>query len=233
MLKLNNISGGYGRRQVLHDVSIDVASGETVAILGANTAGKTSLIRSILGLLPHQQGTVIFNGEDITQVPAHKRVACGIACVPEGRHVFADMTVIDNLMIGAYYRKSYITDADLDECFNLFPRLKERRLQKAGTLSGGEQQMVAIGRALMAKPSLLLLDEPSHGLAPLMVAEVHSAISTVNKRGIGVLLVEQNVTSALKIVSRGYVLENGCVAVSGTTAELSSNDEIRRTYLGI
>lgn len=233
MLKLNNISGGYGRRQVLHDVSIDVASGETVAILGANTAGKTSLIRSILGLLPHQQGTVIFNGEDITQVPAHKRVACGIACVPEGRHVFADMTVIDNLMIGAYYRKSYITDADLDECFNLFPRLKERRLQKAGTLSGGEQQMVAIGRALMAKPSLLLLDEPSHGLAPLMVAEVHSAISTVNARGIGVLLVEQNVTSALKIVSRGYVLENGSVAVSGTTAELSSNDEIRRTYLGI
>jgi len=233
MLRLRNVSGGYGQRLVIEGVSIEVGSGETVAILGANTAGKTSLIRAILGLLPKTSGTVEFNGQDISLVPAHRRSQVGLACVPEGRHVFTDMSVMDNLLIGAYHRRSEIADKDIQGCFDLFPRLAERRDQRAGTLSGGEQQMVAIGRALMAKPSLLLLDEPSHGLAPLMVAEVHAAIASVNSRGIGVLLVEQNVASALKVVNRGYVLESGRVALSGTAEELAGNDEVRRTYLGI
>ncbi|MFL9925768.1 ABC transporter ATP-binding protein [Herbaspirillum lusitanum] len=233
MLKLHEVSGGYGRRTVVDDISIRVDQGETVAILGANTAGKTSLIRAILGLLPRCSGRIEFGCEDISSVPAHRRVDFGIACVPEGRHVFSEMSVMDNLLIGAYHRRKDVTRQDIDDCFRLFPRLAERQAQKAGTLSGGEQQMVAIGRALMARPSMLLLDEPSHGLAPLMVAEVHAAIAEVNRRGISVLLVEQNVSSALKIVSRGYVLESGKVAVSGTTAELASNDDVRRTYLGI
>ncbi len=237
MLNLHNVSGGYGRRTVVNDISIKVERGETVAILGANTAGKTSLIRAILGLLPRCSGRIEFDDADISSVPAHKRVDFGLACVPEGRHVFSEMSVLDNLLLGAYHRRRQLSEqirqSDLEDCFRLFPRLAERQHQKAGTLSGGEQQMVAIGRALMAKPSMLLLDEPSHGLAPLMVAEVHAAIAEVNRKGISVLLVEQNVSSALKIVSRGYVLESGRVAVSGTTSELSSNDEVRRTYLGI
>ncbi|MBP0597268.1 ABC transporter ATP-binding protein [Herbaspirillum sp. LeCh32-8] len=233
MLSLHEISGGYGPRRVLDDVSLDVQAGETVAILGANTAGKTSLIRAILGLLPRCAGRIEFDRHDISGVPAHKRVERGLACVPEGRHVFTDMSVTDNLLLGAYHRRRGIEARDIEDCFRLFPRLRERQQQKAGTLSGGEQQMVAIGRALMAKPAMLLLDEPSHGLAPLMVAEVHAAIAEVNRRGIAVLLVEQNVSSALKIVSRGYVLESGRVAVAGSTEELASNDEIRRTYLGI
>jgi branched-chain amino acid transport system ATP-binding protein len=233
MLKLHNVTGGYGRRIVLDDISLQVQAGETVAILGANTAGKTSLMRAILGLLPRCSGRIEFGSQDLSAVPAHRRVGHGLACVPEGRHVFADMTVHDNLLLGGYHRRRQIGQGDIDECFRLFPRLQERQLQKAGTLSGGEQQMVAIGRALMSRPAMLLLDEPSHGLAPLMVAEVHAAIAQVNQRGISVLLVEQNVAAALKIVSRGYVLEGGRIAVAGTTAELAGNDEIRRTYLGI
>lgn len=233
MLSLRNVSGGYGRRRVIDEVSIDVLRGETVAILGANTAGKTSLIRAVLGLLPVCSGCIEFEGSDISAVPAHRRISHGIACVPEGRHVFPEMSVMDNLLLGAYHRRRSIDERDVEDCFRLFPRLAERQTQKAGTLSGGEQQMVAIGRALMSKPTLLLLDEPSHGLAPLMVAEVHAAISEVNHRGMSVLLVEQNVASALKIVNRGYVLEGGRVAVCGTTDELASNDDVRRTYLGI
>ncbi|MBB5391308.1 MULTISPECIES: ABC transporter ATP-binding protein [unclassified Herbaspirillum] len=233
MLSLHNVTGGYGRRTVLDDISLQVRAGETVAILGANTAGKTSLMRAILGLLPRCSGRIEFGSKDISSVPAHRRVEHGLACVPEGRHVFADMTVQDNLLLGGYHRRRQIEQRDIEDCFRLFPRLQERQLQKAGTLSGGEQQMVAIGRALMSRPAMLLLDEPSHGLAPLMVAEVHAAISEVNQRGISVLLVEQNVAAALKIVSRGYVLEAGRIAVAGTTAELASNDDIRRTYLGI
>ncbi|MCA1326064.1 ABC transporter ATP-binding protein [Herbaspirillum sp. alder98] len=233
MLRLHNITGGYGRRTVLDDISLQVNAGETVAILGANTAGKTSLMRAILGLLPRCSGRIEFDSNDISAVPAHRRVERGLACVPEGRHVFADMTVQDNLLLGGYHRRRQIGQRDIEDCFRLFPRLQERQLQKAGTLSGGEQQMVAIGRALMSRPAMLLLDEPSHGLAPLMVAEVHAAISAVNRRGISVLLVEQNVAAALKIVSRGYVLEGGRIAVAGTTAELAGNDDIRRTYLGI
>ncbi|HEY0234107.1 MAG TPA: ABC transporter ATP-binding protein [Afipia sp.] len=233
MLRIRDLTGGYGQRPVISDICLDVAEGETVALLGANTAGKTTLIRAIVGALPVVKGNLSFDGRDILRVPGHQRVALGIACVPEGRHVFGKMSVIDNLMMGAYHRRSDNLDPDLSDCFALFPRVQERRAQAAGTLSGGEQQMVAICRALMAKPKLLVLDEPSHGLAPLMVEEVHSAIRKVNARGIGVLLVEQNVTSALKVVDRGYVLESGVVALSGTSRELQANDEVRRTYLGI
>ncbi len=233
MLHIRDLTGGYGSRPVISNISIDVAEGETVALLGANTAGKTTLIRGIVGTLPKVTGELSFEGRSIVHLPSHLRVARGIACVPEGRHVFRDMTVIENLMMGAYYRRSDDLDADIADCYALFPRVKERRSQAAGTLSGGEQQMVAICRALMAKPKLLVLDEPSHGLAPLMVEEVHKAIRKVNARGIGVLLVEQNVSSALKVVDRGYVLESGIIALSGTSGELQSNDEVRRTYLGI
>lgn len=233
MLRIRNLTGGYGPRPVVSDICLDVAEGETVALLGANTAGKTTLIRAIVGALPIVKGEISFNEQDISRLPGHQRVALGIACVPEGRHVFSQMSVIDNLMMGAYYRRSNNLDSDLSDCFELFPRVHERRTQSAGTLSGGEQQMVAICRALMAKPKLLVLDEPSHGLAPLMVEEVHAAIRKVNSRGIGVMLVEQNVTSALKVVDRGYVLESGIIALSGTSGELQANDEVRRTYLGI
>ena len=233
MLRIRDLTGGYGPRPVISNIAIDVAEGETVALLGANTAGKTTLIRAIVGTLPRVAGEISFDGQDLGAVPSQKRVALGIACVPEGRHVFGEMSVLENLMMGAYHRRKDNLDSDLDDCFALFPRVKERRAQAAGTLSGGEQQMVAICRALMARPKLLVLDEPSHGLAPLMVEEVHMAIRKVNARGIGVLLVEQNVSSALKVVDRGYVLESGVVALSGTSGELGSNAEIRRTYLGI
>ncbi len=233
MLRIRDLTGGYGQRPVISDICLDVAEGETVALLGANTAGKTTLIRAIVGALPVVKGEISFDGRDISRLPGHQRVALGIACVPEGRHVFSQMSVIDNLMMGAYYRRSDNLGPALSDCFALFPRVQERRTQTAGTLSGGEQQMVAICRALMAKPKLLVLDEPSHGLAPLMVEEVHAAIRKINARGIGVLLVEQNVTSALKVVDRGYVLESGVVALSGSSRELQANDEVRRTYLGI
>ena len=233
MLRIRDLTGGYGHRIVVSDIHLDIAEGETVALLGANTAGKTTLIRAIVGLLPVVKGDIHFAGQDILKLPSHRRVARGIACVPEGRHVFSRMSVIDNLMMGAYYRRSDDVSSDLADCYALFPRVQERREQAAGTLSGGEQQMVAICRALMAKPKLLLLDEPSHGLAPLMVEEVHAAIRKVNARGISVLLVEQNVSSALKVVDRGYVLESGVIALSGTSGELQANDEVRRTYLGI
>lgn len=233
MLRIRDLTGGYGLRPVVSDICLDVAEGETVALLGANTAGKTTLIRAVVGALPVVKGEISFDGQDISRLPGHQRVALGIACVPEGRHVFSQMSVLDNLMMGAYYRRSDDLGSDLSDCYTLFPRVEERLSQLAGTLSGGEQQMVAICRALMAKPKLLVLDEPSHGLAPLMVEEVHTAIRKVNARGIGVLLVEQNVSSALKVVNRGYVLESGVIALSGTSHELQANDEVRRTYLGI
>lgn len=233
MLSTRNLAGGYGPRPVIQDISIHVDAGETVAILGANTAGKTTLIRAICGLLPKVSGDITLLGQDLQALPSHRRVAAGVACVPEGRHVFPEMSVYDNLLLGAYSRRRQPLEDDIDACFALFPRLAERRAQLAGTLSGGEQQMVAFGRALMARPRLLLLDEPSHGLAPMMVDEVHGAIMKVNAQGIAVLLIEQNVASALKVVGRGYVLESGRIALEGTASELESNDEIRRTYLGI
>ena len=233
MLSIRNLTGGYGPRPVLQDVSIEVRAGETVAILGANTAGKTSLIRAICGQLPKVSGAIEFEGRNLRELPAHRRVQAGVACVPEGRHVFPEMSVYDNLLLGAYSRRGADLGEDIQACFTLFPRLAERRAQLAGTLSGGEQQMVAFCRALMAKPRLLLLGEPSHGLAPMMVDEVHDAIMKVNARGISVLLIEQNVASALRVVGRAYVLESGRIAMQGSAAELESNDDIRRTYLGI
>ena len=233
MLNITKLTGGYGARPVLHDVSLNVGEGETVAILGANTAGKSSIIKAICGLLPKVQGRIELSGRDLIRLPAHRRVSLGMACVPEGRHVFPEMTVYENLLLGAYHRRKESLETGLQRCFDLFPRLAERRSQAAGTLSGGEQQMVALGRALMADPKLLLLDEPSHGLAPMMVDEVHQAIMKVNREGIAVLLIEQNVASALKVVSRAYVLESGSIVMEGTAQQLEENDDIRRTYLGI
>lgn len=233
MLKMHELTGGYGTRDVVRNISIEIGAGETVAILGANTAGKTTLIRAIAGLLPAVKGELTFDGASLHDVPAHRRVELGIASVPEGRHVFPLMSVEENLLVGAYHRRRDRLADDFDNCFALFPRLLERRTQFAGTLSGGEQQMVAICRALMARPHILLMDEPSHGLAPMMVTEVHRAIRKVNAEGIAVLLVEQNVKNALKIASRGYVLESGEVAMAGSAAEFEANDAIRRTYLGI
>lgn len=233
MLSTRDLGGSYGGRPILAGIDIEIGVGDTVAVLGANTAGKTTLIRALAGLLPQVSGTILFGGRDVTRVPAHERAALGIALVPEGRHVFPQMTIEDNLLVGAYHRRDQDLSADIEGCFEMFPRLRERRGQRAGTLSGGEQQMVALGRALMAKPRLLLLDEPSHGLAPLMVEEVHRAIARVTATGISVLLVEQNVFGALKLVRHAYVLEAGRIALSGTSGELAGNDEIRRAYLGI
>lgn len=233
MLSTRDLGGGYGGRGILSAINLEIGAGDTVAVLGANTAGKTTLIRALAGLLPQVSGSVLFEGRDVTHVPAHQRAALGIALVPEGRHIFPQMTVEDNLLVGAYHRRGENLTPDLEACFEMFQRLRERRDQRAGTLSGGEQQMVALGRALMSRPRLLLLDEPSHGLAPLMVEEVHRAIERVTATGISVLLVEQNVAGALKLVRHAYVLEAGAIALSGTAAELAGNDQIRRAYLGI
>jgi branched-chain amino acid transport system ATP-binding protein len=233
MFSTCELSGGYGGRTIIRGVSIAVAQGETVAVLGANTAGKTTLIRAIAGLLPVVTGQIMFAAEDISRLAANRRVAKGIALVPEGRHVFPQMSVKENLLMGAYHRRREVISGELETCFSLFPRLRERRGQHAATLSGGEQQMVALGRALMAKPRLLLLDEPSHGLAPLLVAEVHDAIARINALGISVLLIEQAVAGALRLVARAYVMEGGRIVLTGSSAELSANDAVRRTYLGV
>ncbi len=233
MLRIEGLSAGYGSRPVLKNIHVEVSGGATVAVLGANTAGKTTLIRAIQGTIPWLRGRVIFDGVDMSKMPAHHRVALGLAQVPEGRHVFTQMSVEENLMVGAYHRRKSFAASDLEGIFSLFPRLRERRSQFAGTLSGGEQQMVAIGRALMSRPRLLLLDEPSHGLAPLMVKEVRDAITRINRDGVAVLLVEQNVAAALSSVSHGYVLEAGEIAMSGTAASLMADPKVREAYLGI
>ncbi|MDR2625612.1 MAG: ABC transporter ATP-binding protein [Zoogloeaceae bacterium] len=234
MLEIAHLTAGYGEAPVLHEVMLRVAEGETVTVLGANTAGKSTLLRAISGLVPRVTGGIQFNGTELTGLPPERIPGQGIAHVPEGRHVFARMSVQDNLWMGAYScRKSPGLDARIERAFELFPRLKERRSQLAGTLSGGEQQMVVLARALMSAPKLLLLDEPSHGLAPIVVEEVHKAILAINATGVAVLLVEQNATLALQIASRGIVLEHGRVALSGTAAELAQNPGVRRAYLGV
>ena len=233
MFETRELAGGYGGRLVISSISIRAGDGETVAVLGANTAGKTTLMRAIMGLLPDIRGEVLFAGEDLGGLAAHRRIAKGIALVPEGRHVFPRMSVEENLLMGAYHRRREVATSELETCFTLFPRLRERRGQAAATLSGGEQQMVSFGRALMAKPRLLLLDEPSHGLAPLLVAEVHEAIARINALGMTVLLVEQAVASALRLASRAYVMEGGKIVLSGSPADLETNDAIRQTYLGL
>jgi len=233
VLELNDIHTYYGAIHALKGVSLRVGAGEIVTLIGANGAGKSTTLRSINGLNHPRQGTITFQGEDITNASPHTIVKNGIAQSPEGRRLFPRMSVTENLEMGAFQRTdSENFKGDMDRVFELFPRLFERRTQKAGTLSGGEQQMCAIGRALMARPKLLLLDEPSMGLAPIFVEKIFEIVIEINQQGTPVLLVEQNALMALDIANRGYVLETGRVALEGPAAELKVNDQVRKTYLG-
>lgn len=233
LLELLDVSVEYGRIRALHGISISVDQGEIVTLIGANGAGKTTTMRAISGVRPLATGSIRFDGDDITKLRADLRVVRGICQAPEGRGVFPGMTVDENLDMGSYARKDRKNlPAELERVFELFPRLKERRNQIAGTMSGGEQQMLAIGRALMSKPRVLLLDEPSMGLAPQFIAQIFSIIREINRQGVTVLLVEQNASKALGIATRGYVLETGSVVLHGTGAELLNDDRVRAIYLG-
>ncbi len=234
MLEVRDLSVSYGGPNVLEHVELEVKAGETVAVLGANTAGKTTLLRTISGLVAKARGTILFEGAPLLGRPAHTIPALGIGHVPEGRHVFPRMSTMDNLMMGAFGdRRASDLQARIDRVLTLFPRLGERRTQMAGSMSGGEQQMVSIGRALMGNPKLLLLDEPSHGLAPIVVDELHAAIGEINRQGVAVLLVEQNAVLALDVAHRGYVLEAGHVVLSGSAQGLKADPAVRRAYLGV
>ena len=232
MLRLDGLDVYYGQIRALKGVSLEVRSGEIVALLGNNGAGKTTTLKTISGLLVPRQGTVHLEDRVLTGTPPHDVVGRGIGHVPEGRRIFNRLSVRENLMMGAFLRSDGGIAEDLQRMFTLFPRLQERITQVAGTLSGGEQQMLAIGRALMGRPRLLLLDEPSMGLAPVLVEQIFDTIGAVNRQGTTILLVEQNAAMALSIAHRGYVLETGSVVLSGTAAELSENAEVRRAYLG-
>jgi branched-chain amino acid transport system ATP-binding protein len=233
LLEVRDIETFYGSIQALKGISIDVYEGEIVTLIGANGAGKSTTLRSINGLNHPRRGTIKFRGQDITNDPAHQIVKLGIAQSPEGRKLFPRMSVTENLEMGAFQRKDKGEfKADMDRVFELFPRLAERRNQKAGTMSGGEQQMCAIGRALMARPKLLMLDEPSMGLAPIFVQRIFETILEVNKQGTSILLVEQNALMALEIANRGYVLETGHVALADEAKALAQNEQVRKTYLG-
>jgi branched-chain amino acid transport system ATP-binding protein len=222
-----------GEHQVIHDVSLQIARGDFVALLGGNGAGKTSLFRTIVGVLPPAKGKIEFKGEEISHIAAHKIVGKGIALCPEGRQLFPQLSVKKNLMLGAYHRKDKKgIEESLEQVYALFPRLKERYKQMAGTFSGGEQQMLAIGRAIMSKPELLLLDEPSMGLAPLVVEGIADAITQLNKMGITVFLSEQNAQIALMITRHGYVMENGHLVLEGLSKDLITNEKVRKAYLG-
>ena len=233
MLKLINVTTMIGEHQVIHDVSLHIAQGDFVALLGGNGAGKTSLFRTIIGVLPPAKGRVEFKGEEISHMPAHKTVGKGLALCPEGRQLFPQLSVNKNLMLGAYHRKDKKgIEESLEQVYTLFPRLKERYKQMAGTFSGGEQQMLAVGRAIMSKPEMLLLDEPSMGLAPLVVEGIADAITQLNKMGITVFLSEQNAQIALMITHRGYVLENGHLVLEGLSKDLITNEKVKKAYLG-
>jgi branched-chain amino acid transport system ATP-binding protein len=233
LLEVSDIHAHYGSIEALKGVSLTVDEGEVVTLIGSNGAGKSTTLRSISGLTPASGGSVVFDGEEITRVPAHEIVVRGIALSPEGRHCFARMSVRENLELGAHRRpRSAQVAEDMDRVFTLFPRLQERERQKAGTMSGGEQQMLAIGRALMARPRLLMLDEPSMGIAPILVARIYETIGEINKSGVAILLVEQNANYALDISRRGYVLETGRVVLRGQSAELRDDPEVQRAYLG-
>jgi branched-chain amino acid transport system ATP-binding protein len=232
LLEVADIHTYYGAIQALRGVSLTVEDGEVVTIIGSNGAGKSTTLRSISGLTPAASGTVTFEGRDITRVPAHEIVDCGIALSPEGRHCFARMSVRENLDMGAYRRRDTGIGEDLDRIFDLFPRLKERERQKAGTMSGGEQQMLAIGRALMARPKLLMLDEPSMGIAPILVQRIYETIAEINRQGVAILLVEQNANYALDVSKRGYVLETGEVALTNDSDQLRNDPAVQRAYLG-
>ena len=233
MLKIDNIDVYYGAIHALKGISLEVKEGEIVTLIGANGAGKSTTLRTISGLLKPKTGSITFLGQDIAGVRAHEIVKKGISQVPEGRRVFAEMTVMENLDLGAFVRKDKAgIQQDLKHVFELFPRLEERKNQSAGTLSGGEQQMLAMGRALMSRPKLLLLDEPSMGLAPLLIKEIFNIIVDINKSGTTVLLVEQNANMAHSIANRAYVLETGRITLSGSAKELSASEDVRKAYLG-
>ena len=233
MIKIDNLVVSYGGIEALKDISLEVPSGKIVTLVGANGAGKSTTLKSIVGLVKPKSGSIKFEGMDLIKLRTEQMVRKGIALVPEGRHVFADLTVLENLKIGAYIRKDSkeILD-DLEKVYSLFPRLKERTWQAAGTLSGGEQQMLAIGRALMSRPKLIIMDEPSLGLAPIIVKELFAIIKTINKEGMTVLLIEQNANAALKIADIGYVMETGRITLKGAGSDLLNNEEIKKAYLG-
>ncbi|MEK0084861.1 ABC transporter ATP-binding protein [Benzoatithermus flavus] len=233
MLRVENLTSAYGRIQALKGVSLEVRRGEIVCLVGGNGAGKTTLLRAISGVQPVTGGTVRLDDDDITFVPPHERVARGIAQVPEGRQVFGALSIADNLRLGAYLRKDDGIVADMERVYAMFPVLKERRATPGGALSGGQQQMLAIGRALMSRPRLLLLDEPSMGLAPIMVDQIFAAIESLKQDGVTVFLVEQNAAAALAIADRGYVIETGRIAFEGQAADLLADDRVREAYLGL
>jgi branched-chain amino acid transport system ATP-binding protein len=233
LLRMTDVHTYYGHIHALQGISLEVQEGEVVTLLGANGAGKTTTLRTIHGLTQAREGTVEFDGQDITRRPAHELVRVGIGQAPEGRRIFSRMSVLENLQMGAYSRRGQSSlDEDYERVFGLFPRLAERRHQHGGTLSGGEQQMLAIGRALMTRPKLLLLDEPSMGLAPILVEQIFAIIEDINRQGTTILLVEQNALMALRVASRGYVLQTGRIVRSGEARALLDDEEVRKAYLG-
>ena len=232
MLEVENIQVFYGEIHALKGISLQVEQGEIVALLGNNGAGKTTTLKTISGLLRPRTGRILLEGRAINEVPPHEIVSLGVAHAPEGRKIFNRLTVTENLEMGAYLRSDGSIGEDIERAFTLFPRLKERRAQVAGTLSGGEQQMLAIGRALMARPRILLLDEPSMGLAPILVEQIFQTVEDINRQGTTILLVEQNAAMALSIAHRGYVLETGNIALQGSAVELQEHPDVKRAYLG-
>ena len=231
ILEIKNLSVAYGGIEAIKDISFDVEEGKIVTLIGSNGAGKSSTLRAIAGIVKAKAGEVLFEGENILGLSPDQIVKRGITLVPEGRHVFPNLTVLENLKIGAYLRKDKLDD-DIEYVYSLFPRLKERSWQLAGTLSGGEQQMLAVGRALMARPKLIMMDEPSLGLAPLVVQGIFDIIRTINEQGITVLLIEQNANMALKAADNAFVMQTGEITMSGTGAELLANEEVKEAYLG-
>lgn len=232
MLEVNNINVFYGSIHAVKDISFSVEKGEIISLIGANGAGKTTILQTVSGLLKSTTGSILFNDQNLMQIPAHKIVSRGLAQVPEGRRVFLQMSVMENLELGAFTQPKNTIEKNLEVVFEHFPRLKERKSQVAGTLSGGEQQMLAMGRAMMSNPTLLMLDEPSMGLAPILVDEIFKIIASLNKAGVTILLVEQNAQMALSIANRGYVLETGKVVLSADAKDLLNDDSVRKAYLG-
>jgi len=233
MLEVKDLEVSYGMIKAIKGISFEVNEGEIISLIGANGAGKTTTLHTVSGLISPDNGTIMFKGQDISKIPAHKLVSIGMAHVPEGRRVFADLTVYENLMLGAYTRKDKDgIEETLKKVYARFPRLEERKKQLAGTLSGGEQQMLAMGRALMSNPDIILMDEPSMGLSPILVSEIFDIIKSISAAGTTVLLVEQNAKKALSISDRAYVLETGKISLSGDAKELMNNDDVRKAYLG-
>ncbi len=231
MLKIDDLYVSYGGIKAIRGISLEVPDGKIVTLIGANGAGKSTILRSVVDLVKADSGSITYNGKELLNMPSNKIIEEGITLVPEGRRVFPDLTVLENIKIGAYLRHDNLDD-DINWVYSLFPRLKERHWQLAGTLSGGEQQMLAVARALMSRPKVIMMDEPSLGLAPLVVQGIFDIIKEINKQGVTVLLIEQNANMALKIADYGYVLQTGNIIMEGTGAELLANEEVRRAYLG-